>query len=210
METGWPVKSVTQRVYDALEPVAGSDVRSGWPLLAYIDALGLMFQKASDLVEDGDNGEPGWSIILDIDRVPDEGLDWLAQFLGITFYVGMDDATKRQQIRGHASWQRGTPAQIALSIGLFMTGTKTVQLTERNPTPYSFQVIIWATEAPADVSQTSPLVRYVNAYAKPAGLKWTLTVNPGPPPATTYAAIYTRGDTYGYLYNSFQTYGDIR
>jgi Phage tail protein (Tail_P2_I) len=210
METGWPVKNVTQRIYDALEPIAGPDVKGGWPLLAYIDAIGRMFQDAADLVQDGENGEVGWSIVLDIDRIPDAGLDWLAQFLGIRFYVGSDVATKRQQIRDHISWQRGTPAQVAASVRLFLAGTKTVQMNERNPTPYSFAVIIWAAEAPADTSPTSPLVQYVNAYAKPAGLKWTLTVNPGSPPATTYAAIYTRGDTYGVIYNSFQTYGDIR
>jgi hypothetical protein len=206
MYTGWPVKDVTQRLYDGLEPVAASDQSLGWPLLAYIDTIGQMMQTAADLCENGPNGEPGWSIILDIDRVSDVGLDYLGQFLGMHFYTGITNDVKRQQIRDHVSWQRGTPASIIAAIRLFLTGTKTVQLSERDAGAYHFGAIIWATEAPAD---TSILIRYVNQFAKPAGLQWNLTTNPGSPPSVTYAQIYTRGDTYLYMYNQFQTYADI-
>ena len=204
---GWPIKDVTKRIYDNLYPVQMTDSQIGWPLLAFINALGEMFQDGADLVQDGPNGEIGWSAALDIDRIPDAGLDWLGQFIGSRFYVGVDAATKRQQIRDHLSWQRGTPESIFAAVRLFLTGTKTVQMQERNPDAYAFQVIIWTSEAPAD---TTLLKAYVDKYAKPAGLNWTLILNPGSPPATTYVAIYNRGDTYGYLYNNFQTYGDIR
>jgi len=207
--TGWPVEDVSQRLYDELEPLSGSDPTSGWPLLAFIDAIGQMFQSGADLVQDGPNGEPGWSIILDINRIPDAGLPWLAQFIGLAFFQGITADQQRQQIRDHTNWARGTPASIINAVRLFLTGTQTVQLAERNPDNWSFNVTIWTAEAPADTSTTSPLVTYVNKYAKPAGLKWTLSVNPGTPPATTYSVIYTRGDTYGSMYSSFTTYADI-
>jgi hypothetical protein len=197
-------------MYDQLEPVAGPDPDIGWHLLAYVNAIGEMFQQVADLAEDGDNGEPGWSIIVDINRIPDEGLPYIAQFIGMAFVSGIDAPTMRQQIRDHTSWQRGTPAALMAAVRLFLTGTKTVQMQERNPDAYAFQVIIWASEAPADTSSTSPLVRYVNLYAKPAGLTWTITVNPGTPPSTTYTAIYTRGDTYLYDYTQFQTYANVQ
>jgi Phage tail protein (Tail_P2_I) len=206
---GWAVEDVTQRLYDNLYPLTGAEARLGWPLLSYIDALGLMFQKGADLVQDGPNGEPGWSIILDINRCPDEGLPWLGQLIGMHFYQGIAADQMRQQIRDHLSWQRGTLNSIVQAIRLFLTGTQTVQITERDTSPYHFLATIWAAEAPSDTSATSPLVRYVNMYAKPAGLQWTLTVNPGTPPATTYGAIYTRGDTYLAIYNNFQRYSDI-
>jgi len=205
-DTGWPVKDVTQRLYDNLEPLSGPDASLGWPLLAFIDAIGQMFQPAADLCEDGPNGEPGWSIIVDIDRCPDEGLDYLGQFIGMHFYSGITPDQKRQQIRDHTSWQRGTPGSIISAIRLFLTGTKTVQLNERDTSAYHFGAIIWATEAPAD---TTVIVRYVNQFAKPAGLQWTLTVNPGSPPSLTYAQIYTQNWIYQYIYDTFQTYGDI-
>jgi len=209
-DTGWPVNDVTQRAYDQVYPVSIQDQLYGWPLLAYVNALGEMFQQMADIVEDGPNGEPGWSVILDINRTKDEGLPYLAQFIGLNFYKGLTAAVQRQQIRDHISWLRGTPSSISSAIGLFLTGTRTVQFLERTPDAYAFQVTIWASEAPADTSSTSALVRYVNQFAKPAGLNWTLTVNPGTPPATTYVAIYNRGDSYANIFNNYQTYNDIR
>jgi hypothetical protein len=208
--TGWPVKDVTQRIYDQIAPLAWADPTTGWHTLSFVNAIGEMFQDIADLVQDGPHREVGWSIVVDIDRVPDEGLGWLAQFLGIRFFVGVDAPTRRQQIRDHISWQRGTPASILAAVSLFLSGTKTVQMTERNGSPYRLQVIIWSSEAPADTSATSPMIRYINAYAKPAGIVMSLTVNPGTPPATTYSAIYTRGDSYGLLYTNYQTYADVR
>ena len=206
---GWTVKDVTQRLYDELQPISGPDASYNWPLLAFIDAIGGMFQTGADLVEDGPNGEPGWSIIVDIDRIPDAGLPYLAQFIGSDFYSGITAAQQRQQIRDHISWQRGTPSSIISAIRLFLTGTQTVQLNERDTSAYHFAVTIWAAEAPADTSATSPLVTYVNVFAKPAGLQWTLTVNPGTPPALTYSQIYTDAWVYQYIYTNFQTYADI-
>jgi len=206
---GWTVEDVTQRLYDNLHPLTGADARLGWPLLAFIDALGGLFQDGADLVQDGPNGEPGWSIILDINRCKDEGLPWLGQLIGMHFYQGVTPSQMRQQIRDHTSWQRGTLASIVAAIRTFLTGTQTVQITERDTSPYHFLATIWAAEAPSDTSATSPLVTYVNTFAKPAGVMWTLAVNPGTPPATTYANIYTRGDTYSSIYTNFQTYGDI-
>jgi hypothetical protein len=203
---GWDIKDVTQRIYDNLEPLSKPDESLGWPLLAFVNTMGEMFQPAADLIEDGPNGEPGWSIIVDINRVPDEGLDYLAQFLGLHFYVGIDALTKRQQIRDHVSWQRGTYASIIAAIRLFLIGTKTVILTERDTDAYHFAVRIWQAEAPAD---TSALIRYVNTFAKPGGIQWTLTVDPGTPPALRYIDIYDPGWTYKYIYDTFETYGDI-
>ena len=204
--TGWPVKDVTQLIYDSLEPVSRADPSLGWPLLAYVDTIGGMFQEVADIVEDGPDGEPGWSILLDVNRCPDAGLPWLAQFIGLHFYIGLDASTERQQIRDHVNWQRGTPASIIAAVRLFLTGTRTVQLSERDLDAYHFDVTIWAAEAPSD---TSTLIRYVNTFAKPAGLQWTLTVDAGTPPPLTYLDIWNAGWDYLYMYNSFQTYNDI-
>jgi hypothetical protein len=207
---GWSIQDVTQRIYDNLYPIAHVyDPGNGWPLLAYIDGIGLLFQDGATLVEDGPDGEPGWSIVLDINRIPDEGLPWLAQFIGMHFYQGITASQQRQQIRDHLSWQRGTANSIINAIRLFLTGTQTVQLNERDTSAYHFLATIWAAEAPADTSATSPLVTYVNLFAKPGGLQWTLTVNPGTPPALTYDQIYQTGDTYAIIYSTFQTYADI-
>jgi hypothetical protein len=206
-EYGWPIKDVTQRIYDNLEPLSKPDESLGWPLLAFVNTMGEMFQPAADLCEDGPNGEPGWSVVLDINRVADEGLDYLAQFLGLHFYIGIDAPTKRQQIRDHVSWQRGTVDSILAAVRLYLTGTKTVQLSERDTSAYHFNVTIWQAEAPAD---TTALVAYVNKFAKPGGLWWTLTVNTGTPPPLTYKDIYDPGWTYKFIYDTFETYGDIR
>jgi hypothetical protein len=203
----YPVGDVTERLYDNLYPLTGYEAHNGYPLLAYIQGIGIMFQTGADLIQDGPDGEPGWSIVLDINRVPDEGLQWLGQFIGMHFYVGITPDQMRQQIRDHVSWQRGTAASIIAAVRLFLTGTQTVQLVERDTSPYHFTVTILTAEAPADTSPTSPLVRYVDTFAKPAGLTWTLVV--GTPPVDTYDTIYQTGDEYIDLYNSFQTYADV-
>jgi hypothetical protein len=62
-------------LYEALGPIAEPfDARRGYPLRAYADAIGSMFQPVFDLVDDPE-------ILLDPDRTPVDWLPWLSQFI---------------------------------------------------------------------------------------------------------------------------------
>jgi hypothetical protein len=194
-------------MYAQMLPVQNAENQTGWALITYLGALGQMLQDLDYLAHAPDAQHPVWFNLIDLDAVPDNGVPWLGQFIGIHAQPGLTPAQQRQQLRDRVGWQRGTPAAVSAAIALFLTGTKTVQMNERDSSPYHFTATIWANELTPNTA--TQVTNYVNQFAKPAGLQWTLTVNPGSPPAVTYAQIYTRGDTYGSIYTSFQTYADI-
>jgi len=197
--------SFAQAMYDQMAPVQNAEVQTGYALLIFLGAIGQTLQDLDYLSHAPDAAHPVWFNLIDLDAVPDVGIPWLGQFIGIRAAPGLTAAQQRQQLRDHISWQRGTPAAIAAGVRLFLTGTQTVQIAERDTGPYHFTITIATAEAPAD---TTALVNYINQFAKPAGLTWTLVVGTAPP--ATYNTIYQRGDTYITMYQSFQTYNDVR
>lgn len=54
----------------------------GWPLLRFIASIADALQWTDSLVRDSDDGV-GWSAVMDLDRIPDEGLPWIAQLVGV-------------------------------------------------------------------------------------------------------------------------------
>ena len=77
-------------------------------LRIFTQALAKMFEEVDTYVRDTDAG-PGWSMLLDVDRIPNKGLAWLAQFVGVTLNDQLDDATQRQRIRETDGFRRGSP-----------------------------------------------------------------------------------------------------
>jgi hypothetical protein len=236
MALPWSIGSVAQRLYDELAPVSDTDAANGWGLLTYVDALGQMFQHVADIVETDD--VMGWGALLDINQVPDEGLTWFAQFVGVDLNPAYTKAQQRQQIRDRQRWARGTPGAIQEVVKPFLTGTKTVVIVERSPDPWQFVVSSYATETPADTTYqtlwtnyltytayynaffayeqywaTIPSVQVMRAITsqKPAGDLFTYTILAGSPgsPANTYTTVWIRYLTYQELWNADQTYLDV-
>jgi len=113
----------------------------------YLQALARVYQPVADLAEDGVNGEPGWSQILDIDRAPFVALPWLAQFIGARIPPDVTtDLATRNYIKDQPGWKRGSPSAIISAAKLGLTGTKSVTLIERNSSPYHFLVVTLASE----------------------------------------------------------------
>lgn len=125
-------------------------------LQTYVGGIGdVMFQEVEDLASDGPLGQPGWSSLLDLNRVPDKALPWLAQFIGVSIPGGLTPADQRIRIQNTDGWKRGTPAAIAGAPLPYLTGTKTVILRERDPAAspndpaYGLTVITRTSETPA-------------------------------------------------------------
>jgi hypothetical protein len=74
-------------------------------LTNFIGALSQAYQQMDDLA----HSDPPWSVLLDINNVPDEGLAWFGQFVGTIVNPNLSFDQQRQQIRDRAGWQRGTP-----------------------------------------------------------------------------------------------------
>lgn len=124
-----------QRAYDIFEPLTLHQESDD--LNFYIGAAGELFQEVDDLVRDTEGGDPGWSILLDVHRIPAKGLDWLAQFVGVTIDHNTDEAGVRQQVRAHDRWGRGTPLSMLGPAAHWLPAGAKMYLSERNPTPYS-------------------------------------------------------------------------
>lgn len=166
------ISELAQEIYDDLAPLAYADEENGWVLAYWIDALCSIAEQIATYARDQEDGTPGWAIVMDVDNAPEEVLPWLAQFVGARLSDSLTEGEKRTFIKEVGGWKRGTVAEIAAAVAPFLTGTKTVTITERfdpaNPTvdsAYHFQIRTLASETPdSAVTEAAVLAR------KPAGL----------------------------------------
>ena len=135
-----------EELYEQMAPLTWADENWGWALLCYLGAIGQTIESLDYLAHQ----DVPWEGMLNIDTVPDAALPWLGQFVGAVLDASLSSAEQRQQIRDHIGWNRGTPATFISMGKSHLTGTKTLQLDERLPTPYSFRVITWADETPEE------------------------------------------------------------
>jgi len=168
-------ETFSQSLIDQLEPMFYADPTYGNALRIYLSALGdELFQTVQDWSSDTDANQPGWSILVDASRVPDEAIAYLAQFVGVIVTKGMSYADQRTQLIGLANWKRGTVAAIQAAPLPFLTGSQTVIVKERFPDPYSLEVMTYANET---TDQAKVLAAILSE--KPAGLVLTYVVFSG-------------------------------
>lgn len=154
----------TEALVKLLEPMIYGDV-AGTDLPIYLGGLGELFQVVEDYASDGPNGEPGYSLLIDADRVPDEAIMWLAQFVGVKITQGLSAVEQRAQLIGLGNWKRGTVAAIQAAPVPYLTGSQTVIVKERDTgSAYHFQVITYSSETPDTAAATAALIA-----AKPGG-----------------------------------------
>lgn len=195
------VGSWTEEIYNNFLPIASRDEMNAWALLKYLDSIGFMTQEIVDLVRDGPQGQPGWSVIVDIDRAPDKGLPWLAQLAGVTLLVGMTPAQQRALINQMPGTRRGTRAAMVEAAKETLTGAKGVLITERyQGFAYRLLVLTKTAETPNAAATLTALLSQ-----KPAGIVLThtiataqiyLTLRDGPPSARTYQQVKDQFATY--------------
>lgn len=193
--------SYAKRLYQALSPIAAADQQEGFPLATYLGALGSMFQEVEDYAADGPNGETGWSIMLDIDRIPDKGLAYLAQYVGVRPNPTFSSAEQREQIRTTDGWNRGTVKSLIDALAPVLTGSKSVFVLERDTSAYHFTVVTYAAETPDEAVALSRLVS-----RKPAGLVMDyFTISPW-----NFFLVRQQYATFGSVRARFISFRDLR
>lgn len=164
-----------QSLVKLLQPMMYDDANHGNALAVYLGALGdNLFQEIEDWASDTDLGQPGYSLLLDADRVPDKAIPWLAQFVGVTITKGLPAADQRSQLKGLTNWKRGTVDALQAAPLPYLTGSKTVIIKERFTGAYNFEVITYTSETPDSASVLAALIAQ-----KPAGLIMTYIVYAG-------------------------------
>jgi len=195
------VSDFAAELYESISPLAWDDENQDYALLSICGAIGAMFQPLRDLGGTDPDGNPGWSILLDIDRCPTQYLPYLGQFVGVQVNTALTDAQQRSQIRAESGMQRGTVAAIKAAAAKLLTGTQTVQLIERTPDPYSFTVITADDETPDPDAVLAALMA-----AKPAGL--ILNYN-GSVTGQTWAQLVSGEATWAAAITAYPTWQDV-
>jgi hypothetical protein len=220
-----PVAADTLELWRQLGPWTDADPQTGFTLLRWCDAVGAELQVVDDLIRD-EPSSPGWSKILDPARAPRFALPWLGQLVGVQVDPTMPDAAQRSQITTEAGFARGTPAALVAIAQRYLTGAKTVTLTERDGNPYTLSIALYtqqlgsstyvqsqttyATYAAAAAGQATyavaqgPIGEVVVALraAKPAGLVLNINVLSG----LSYAQMTAAQPTYTAESAAYPTY----
>jgi hypothetical protein len=194
------IGSFAQSAYDRLGPWTRDDVLQQWALAYYLGTFGSMVQDVEDVARDTDEGDPGWSAVLDIGRAPTHGLPWLAQFVGVRLDAAQSDSVQRAAIIARDGWSRGTVRSIVAAAQSGLTGDKKVLIRERHTSAYHFSVVTYTDETPDSV--------YVEAQilaAKPAGLTFDYDVFDG----QDYEQLYNDNATYADVFANFATYDEL-
>lgn len=203
-----PTTAFQERLYAALGPVTDQDEKNGWALLNYCGAIASMYDQIETYARDGELGEPGWSILLDTNRVPVEAVAWLGLITGTQLVVsqrpGETDAAYLTRLRNvvhdAAGQKRGTIQSITRTVQNLLTGTQTVLFRERDTSPYHLTVITYTSETPDQAAVLAAL-----KLVKPAGLILDYQVQPGP----TYSIIRTIYTDYTAVRTNFATYQGV-
>lgn len=206
--------------------VQDSDAANGYTFLLWLDGMGSQQQVIDNLCRD-EGVNPGWSILMDIERCPTYALPWLAQFLGGRFTsLQTTDAQMRETILLGCGLRRGTIGHMEW-VGLsFLNPGGSVVVNERTTDPYHFTVEVFGMPG-YNYSQLDAAFANYNAIAaahsdydgftqniegltqallstKPAGLIMNISF------VRDYNQIDAAYATYNILDAAFLTYGDIQ
>lgn len=134
--------SFAEAVYNHLTPVQEfeSAPEIDYALLKYLGAIGQMFQTLDELAHD--SGGVPWSTLLDINRIPDEGLAWIGQFVGVKVNQSLSVSDQFQQVREHSGWNRGSLPAMTKAIRNFVGDNIDFFINERSEDAYTLEVII--------------------------------------------------------------------
>lgn len=192
--------AIAQEFYEQLGPWYLADLETpGQPLLDLCEAFIGGLQIIEDVIRDDDDGNIGWSIVLDPDRAPASWLPWLSQFAGLADHDhrSLSEADFREHIKEKHVQKRGTPEAMIGAVQATLTGTKAVYLQERNGSAYQLKVSTYTTETP-DAAKTLAAAK----SQKPAGIVLTVAQISGGD-YTTFASTHTNYNDVAATYISY-------
>lgn len=151
---------VAEELYASIQPVTYADEGYNWPLWKLCISIGTMMQDIDDLIRD-----PGWYDLLNLPTTPDEALAYLAQYVGVVLPKDVTPAQARTLIQERSGFRRGSIPALRTAAQLFLVGSKTVNIYERDSSAYHLTVNTFASETP-----DAELVRAALMSQKAAGL----------------------------------------
>lgn len=199
-----------------------TDESLDWPWLRFLDGIGQILGRVTDLADDDQStGDPGWSILLDPTRCPTYALPWLAQFVGVRFAVADNtDAAQRSAILNKQGFARGTPGALQAAIAPYLAGAGTMAIiNERDTSAYHLTVTVVASQTgdafyytlSAEYPTYADFTADVPTYADITFPVSTLTaaVEAATPGALIVDVRIVSSEPYSELTSEFATYTDF-
>lgn len=192
--------SVAEDLVAAFQPWLTPDLED------YLTAIGGMFSEVELYAIDEDNDELGWAILLDPDRAPVAALPYLAQYVGERLPVGLDEVGMREWIKDSPNQRRGTIESIVRVAQRYLTGQRTVAISERSGTdvnPEDYLIVqTYTSETPNPALTFADLRR----DAVPADIVLTHNVMEG----QAWQQVKDDNATWQVVKDSFPTWEDLR
>lgn len=201
--------AIAQEFYEQLGPWYQADLATpGQPLLDLCEAFIGGLQVIEEVIRDDDEGNIGWSAVLDPDRAADlpgnarAWLNWLKNFVGLvsTDTTLLTDDQLRDMIKQQPRQARGTPQAMIDAAKVTLTGTKSVFLQERFTSAYTLKLSTYTTETPDVAALTRAVIGQ-----KPAGIVLTLAQITG----GDYATVGSTHTNYNDIAATYINYAEI-
>lgn len=174
------------------EPLARGGLDHDYAFEWLVAAIGSMWQSISDVTEDTLD-RPGWSSLVDYERVPTFAIPWLAQVAGVRLTLGAPEAVHREEIVRADGQKRGRPSAILRAAQHSLTGSRYVYVFERNGgSAWHLRVVTLVSETP-DPAKTEAEIR----AAVPIGIVVEVTT------------VSTLDDVYNTLWLTHQDYNEL-
>jgi len=203
------LESFSADIYARMGPLTYDEANQQYALANFLGAIGEMFQLLDDYGRDqmvGNLLAPGWSQVMDINRAPAEVLPWLGQFVGVSVDDSLSEALQRQQIRSVAGWNRGTLNAMIAAAQLYLVGTKSLIVRERDASACPSQPAYGITFISKTAETPNPtLVLNALMAQKPAGLVLVYEYLAG----QDYQKLYTDEASYQATFTTYPTYNDV-
>lgn len=136
-------------LYDSMGIWSARDLQDvDHPLEVLTSSFEEQLAPIEEVIRDSDNGDPGWSTVVDVDRAPASWLPWLAQMGGIRFPTGLTEAQQREYIRIAPRRRRGSIGALLEVAALSLTGEKRIVFIERQGNAYRLAISTYASETP--------------------------------------------------------------
>ena len=162
--------SFSTRLEAKMEPWLTADLKR------WLKAAAQPYEQVETLTEEtGTFGKPGWippyAKVMNPTECPAAYLPWLGQFCGVQVRKTATEAEARAEVKAESGLSRGTRKSLETLLKKAL-GAKAFYILEREPTPYSFKVVIPVGGIPAAMYEEINLT-------KPAGLTYEVVERPG-------------------------------
>ena len=128
------------RVLDALGE--GFRDRAGALVEPLVDGLTEPLAEVDELVQPTDRG---WGTVFDLDATPVPA--WYGNATGTTVPGGLTIEEQREYVRSRPRFRRGSPTAVKGAVAALLTGTRRVDLFERDGSPWNLRVRTYSAES---------------------------------------------------------------